>query len=150
MIIRQVRTPIRIFQNHFGPIHACLQRDSLRLLWYSFVASWSCLRLWSRCWRRQWLGRGHITLIGSDIYACNVRFGFCLFLCYLLDNCTCNAIKGLRIVTCAFWRSEALRFVPRIRPCTRLRPKVSDQGTTVCASDLHNARETILNLFNTV
>ena len=48
------------------------------------------------------------------------------------------------MVARALWRSEALRVVPWLRPCTRL---VSDQGTTLRASDLHNARATILNPF---
>ena len=47
------------------------------------------------------------------------------------------------MVVRALWRSEALRVVPWLRPCT-----VSDQGTTLRASDLHNARATILNPFN--
>ena len=51
------------------------------------------------------------------------------------------------MVARALWRSEALRVVPWLRPCTRLR-LVSDQGTTLRASDLHNARATILNPFN--
>ena len=59
------------------------------------------------------------------------------------------------MVARALWRSEALRVVPWLRPCTRLRLaygscKVSDQGTTLRASDLHNARATILNHFNNV
>ena len=48
----------------------------------------------------------------------------------------------------ALWRSEALKVVPWLRPCTRLRlVQVFDQGTTLRASDLHNARSTILNPF---
>ena len=48
----------------------------------------------------------------------------------------------------ALWRSEALRlclgYVPALAygSC-----RVSDQGTTLRASDLHNARATILNPF---
>ena len=53
------------------------------------------------------------------------------------------------MVVRALWRSEALRVVPWLRPCTRLRlVQVSDQGTTLRASDLHNARPTILNPLN--
>ena len=53
------------------------------------------------------------------------------------------------MVARALWRSEALRVVPWLRPCTRLRlVQVSDQGTTLRASDLHNTRATILNPLN--
>ena len=54
------------------------------------------------------------------------------------------------MVARALWISEALRVVPWLRPCTRLRlaSRVSDQGTTLRASDIHNARATILNPFN--
>ena len=45
------------------------------------------------------------------------------------------------MVARALWRSEALRVVP-YGSC-----RVSDQGTTLRASDLHNARATILNTF---
>ena len=48
------------------------------------------------------------------------------------------------MVARALWRSEALRVVPWLRPVQGL----SDQGTTMRASDLHNARATILNPFN--
>ena len=45
--------------------------------------------------------------------------------------------------------ARALRVVPWLRPCTRLRlVQVSDQGTTLRASDIHNARATILNPFS--
>ena len=46
------------------------------------------------------------------------------------------------MVARALWRSEALRVVPW------LQIMVSDQGATLRASDLHNARATILNPFN--
>ena len=49
------------------------------------------------------------------------------------------------MVARALWRSEALRVVPWLRPYGSCR--VSDQGTTLRASDLHNARATILNPF---
>ena len=74
-----------------------------------------------------------------------------------------SLLKGLRMVARALWRSEARRVVPWLRPCTRLRlvqgllgrrPCTSrrrvqgrSQGTTLSASDLHNARATILNPF---
>ena len=48
------------------------------------------------------------------------------------------------MVARALWRSEAVRVVPWLRPGTRLR---LDQGTTMSASDLPNARETIFNHF---
>ena len=48
------------------------------------------------------------------------------------------------MVARALWRSEALRAVPWLRPAPC---RVSDQGTTLRASDLHNARATILNPF---
>ena len=90
------------------------------------------------------------------------------------------------MVARALWRSEALRVVPWLRPCTRLRlvltkngggdhkrrlsrvhyivqctvynarwrnnalQRVSDQGPTLRASDLHNARANILNPFNSL
>ena len=57
-------------------------------------------------------------------------------------------LKGLRMVARALWRSEALRVVPWLRPCTYGSCRVSDQGTTLRASDLHNARATILNPFS--
>ena len=53
------------------------------------------------------------------------------------------------MVARAFWRSEALRVVPWLRPCTPLRlVQGLRPGTTLRASDLHNARATILNPFN--
>ena len=45
----------------------------------------------------------------------------------------------------ALWRSEALRVVPWLLAYGSCR--VSNQGTTLRASDLHNARATILNSF---
>ena len=50
------------------------------------------------------------------------------------------------MVVRALWRSEALRVVPWLLAYGSCR--VSDQGTTLRASDLHNARATILNPFN--
>ena len=66
------------------------------------------------------------------------------------------------MVARALWRSEARRVVPWSEtlhsPTARRRVqdparavgecRVSDQGTTLRASDLHNARATILNPFN--
>ena len=52
------------------------------------------------------------------------------------------------MVARALWRSEALRVVPWLRPCTRLRLVQGLQGTTLRASDHHNARATFLNPFN--
>ena len=53
------------------------------------------------------------------------------------------------MVARALWRSEALRVVPWLRPALAYGScRVSDQGTTLRASDLHNARATILNPFN--
>ena len=49
------------------------------------------------------------------------------------------------MVARALWRSEALRVVPWLSPCTRL----PAQGTTLRASDLHNTRATIINPFIT-
>ena len=46
-------------------------------------------------------------------------------------------LKGLRMVARALWRSEARRVVPWSE----------SQGTTLSASDLHNARATIRNPF---
>ena len=57
-------------------------------------------------------------------------------------------IKGLRMVASALWRSEARRVVPWLSPCTsRRRVQGRSQGTTLSASDLHNALATILNPF---
>ena len=53
------------------------------------------------------------------------------------------------MVARALWKSEALRVVPWLRPALANGScRVSDQGTTLRASDLHNARATILNPFN--
>ena len=53
------------------------------------------------------------------------------------------------MVAHALWRSEALRNISWLRPCTRVRLM---QGLrtrhTLRASDLHSARATILNPFN--
>ena len=52
------------------------------------------------------------------------------------------------MVARALWRSEALRVVPWLRPALAYGScRVSDQGTTLRASDLHNARATILDPF---
>ena len=57
-------------------------------------------------------------------------------------------LKGLRMVASALWRSEARRVVPWLSPCTsRRRVQGRSQGTTLSASDLHNALATILNPF---
>ena len=55
------------------------------------------------------------------------------------------------MVARALWRSEARRVVPCIGYAPALAYgscRVSDQGTTLRASDLHNARATILNPFS--
>ena len=54
-------------------------------------------------------------------------------------------LKGLRMVARALWRSEARRVVPWSE--TLHSPTARSQGTTLSASDLHNARATILNPF---
>ena len=55
------------------------------------------------------------------------------------------------MVARALWRSEALRFVPWLRPCTRLRHMQGLRPRHNPASpDLHNAWATILNPFNTI
>ena len=52
------------------------------------------------------------------------------------------------MVARALWRSEARRVCLGRRPCTsRRRVQGRSQGTTLSASDLHNARATILNPF---
>ena len=57
-------------------------------------------------------------------------------------------LKGLRMVARALWRSEARRVVPWSETLTsRRRVQGRSQGTTLSASDLHNARATILNPF---
>ena len=71
---------------------------------------------------------------------------------YFVGNHKCtasyNIIKGWRFVARALWRSEARRVVPWLRPSNVYGScRVSDQGTTLHASDLHNARATILNPF---
>ena len=60
----------------------------------------------------------------------------------------CVLLKGLRMVARALWKSEARRVVPWSETCTsRRRVQGRSQGTTLSASDLHNARATILNPF---
>ena len=54
-----------------------------------------------------------------------------------------HILKGLRMVARALWRSEARRVVPWSETLHGGR----SQGTTLRASDLHNARATILNPF---
>ena len=61
------------------------------------------------------------------------------------DDVCCSLLKGLRMVARALWRSEARRVVPWSE--TRRRVQGRSQGTTLSASDLHNARATILNPF---
>ena len=59
-----------------------------------------------------------------------------------------DLLKGLRMVARALWRSEARRVVTWSETCTsRRRVQGRSQGTTLSASDLHNARATILNPF---
>ena len=53
-------------------------------------------------------------------------------------------LKGLKMVASVLWRSEVLRVGPWLRPKTY---RVSDQGTTLRASDLHNAQAAIFNPF---
>ena len=53
------------------------------------------------------------------------------------------------MVARALWRSEAAGLCLGLRPCTsRRRVQGRSQGTTLSASDLHNARATILNPLN--
>ena len=57
--------------------------------------------------------------------------------------------KGLRMIVRASWRSEVRR-VGR-RPCkSRRRMQRRSEGTSLIASDLHNARATILNPFRNI
>ena len=86
-----------------------------------------------------------IVPIRSEISAQNIRFDSGLILSYFLNYFTFQAENGSRMVARAMWMSEVyvLRVVPWLRPC-----RVFDQGTTVRASDRHNARTTIVNPFH--
>ena len=61
---------------------------------------------------------------------------------------THGQLKGLRTVARALWRIEARRVVPWSKTLHELRlVQGRSQGTTLSASDLHNARATIHNPF---
>ena len=88
--------------------------------------------------------------IGSEFYAWNVGFDSCLIFIYFLNHFIIHVIKEIKNgcpctveirCTCAL----CLTCVPALAygSC-----RVSDQGTTMCASDLHNALATILYPFN--
>ena len=62
---------------------------------------------------------------------------------HLVTPLSCvSLLKGLRMVARALWRSEARKVVPWSETL-----QGRSQGTTLSASDLHNARATILNPF---
>ena len=113
---------------YFKTIHECSQRGSLHCydihLWRHEVA-WDCDVIAD-------VGNGWgewIIPIGGEICAWNIRFDSRLSLPYFLDYFVLHVIKGVK------------------NGCLC---RVSDQGTTLRASDLHNARATILNPINQI
>ena len=100
------------------------------VLCVAIVTSRSSMRLWRHCWRWQWLGRVHCTGWEWDLcQECPLQFTSYFVLFSSLFNIPCykraNLVPALAYGSC----------------------RVSDQGTTLRASDLHNARPTILNPF---
>ena len=90
------------------------------VLCVAIVTSRSWMGLWRHCWRWQWLGRVHCTGWEWDLcLECPLQFTSYFVLFSSLFNIPCYK-KGLRMVDRALWRSEALRVVPWLRPCTRL------------------------------
>ena len=81
---------------------------------------------------------------GGDLYTWNVRFDSCVILSYFLNCFTFHVIQGIKNgcpLHCGDQGHAGLCFgyVPA---------RTSDQGPTLCASDLHNTRATVLNPFN--
>ena len=106
--------------------------------------SFSWKGLWRYCWRRQWLGRVHCTDWEWDLcLECSLRFKwhFDLFSYLFYIPCYRRDYEWLP-VRCGDQRHSGLCL--GYGSC-----RVSDQGTTLRASDLHNARATILNPLNT-
>ena len=116
---------VPIDSNHdFLLLFYCCVLLEIKLTTTTIVTSRSWMGLWRHCRRRQWLGRVHCTDWEWDFWLeCPLRF-------------TPYIDLGL-----------CLGYVPALAygSC-----RVSDQGTTLRASDLHNARATILNPFNNV
>ena len=119
------------------------------VLCVAIVTSWGWMGLWRHCWRRQWLGRVHCADWEWNFrLECPLRFTpyFVLFSQLFYIPCYKRDQEWLP-VHCGDQRHAGLclGYVPALAygSC-----RVSDQGTTLRASDLHNARATILNPFN--
>ena len=115
------------------------------------MSSLSWIGLWRHCWRRRWLRRVHCTDWEWDL-CLECPLWFTSYLSYLLNYFIFHVIKGIKngcpcIVEIRGTLRLCLCYVPALAygSC-----RVSDQGTTLRASDLHNARSTILNPFNKV
>ena len=107
------------------------------VLCVAIVTSRNWMGLWRHRWRRQWLGRVQCTDLEWNLcLECPLRF-------------TPYVIKGIKrfLMHCGDQRhfGLCLGYVPALAygSC-----RVSDQGTTLRASDLHNAWATIFNPFN--
>ena len=118
------------------------------VLCVAIVTSRSWMGLWRHCWRWQWLGRVHCTGWEWDLcLECPLQFTSYFVLFSSLFNIPCyKRDKEWLTVHCGDQRhlGLCLGYVPALAygSC-----RVSDQGTTLRASDLHNARSTILNPF---
>ena len=127
----------------FKTIWAPFRHARSKVLCVAIVTSWSWMGLWRHFWHRQWLGWVHYTDQEWDLrMECPLRFTSYFVLLFIILYSM--LWKGLRMVASVLWRSEVLRVGPWLRPKTY---RVSDQGTTLRASDLHNAQAAIFNPF---
>ena len=127
----------------FKTIWAPFRHARSKVLCVAIVTSWSWMGLWRHFLHRQWRGWVHYTDQEWDL-CMEFPLRFTSYFVLLFIILYSMLWKGLRMVASVLWRSEVLRVGPWLRPKTY---RVSDQGTTLRASDLHNAQAAILILY---
>ena len=94
------------------------------------------------------VGDWHLLQVRANVVCLHCPTLNKVFLLLLLLLLPWTLLSGM--VVSASWRAEVRRFNCYLvrRPCTsRKRVQGRSQGTTLCASHLHSARETIFNTF---
>ena len=118
---------------------------------YLFLTPWGWLGLWTwhHTWRRQWLGCVHYTEWEGDSYT-ELPPRFTAFVHFFLIIFLFHVIRRFNELVTVHWcdqghSEKCLGYIPELAYdlC-----RVPDQGTSLHASDSHNALASILNPFN--